>query len=196
MGERGLPDGWKCLSSRYLARDPWHTVREESLELPDGRRIPRYYVWEYPEWVNIIARTEDGAFVMIRQYRHAAGETSFELPAGTCESSDADLLAAARRELLEETGFGGGRWRHYMTLSANPATHANRTHTFLAEGVSLLAPQSLDEGEMFSVHLMPPAEVAELLQQGEILQALMDKFTFEGVENSWLKLCYYYDHLG
>ena len=46
---------WKVLTSEYLARKPWFTVRHESLELPDGRRIPDYYVLEYPDWINVIA---------------------------------------------------------------------------------------------------------------------------------------------
>ena len=51
---------WKVLTSEYLAREPWFTVRHESLELPDGRRIPDYYVLEYPDWINVIAITHDG----------------------------------------------------------------------------------------------------------------------------------------
>lgn len=46
---------WKVLTSEYLARKPWFTVRHESLELPDGRRIPDYYVFEYPDWINVTA---------------------------------------------------------------------------------------------------------------------------------------------
>lgn len=61
---------WKVLTSEYLARKPWFTVRHESLELPDGRRIPDYYVFEYPDWINVTAVTRDGRFVLIDQYRH------------------------------------------------------------------------------------------------------------------------------
>ena len=64
---------WKVLTSEYLARKPWFTVRHESLELPDGRRIPDYYVFEYPDWINVTAVTRDGRFVLIDQYRHGLG---------------------------------------------------------------------------------------------------------------------------
>ena len=67
---------WKVLTSEYLARKPWFTVRHESIELPDGRRIPDYYVFEYPDWVNVIAITKEGKFVFIDQYRHGLGETN------------------------------------------------------------------------------------------------------------------------
>ena len=102
---------WEVLTSEYLARKPWFTVRHESLELPDGRRIPDYYVFEYPDWINVTAVTRDGRFVLIDQYRHGLGETSYEIPAGVTEPSDASPLDAAQRELMEETGYGGGQWR-------------------------------------------------------------------------------------
>lgn len=111
---------WKVLTSEYLARKPWFTVRHESIELPDGRRIPDYYVFEYPDWVNVIAITKEGKFVFIDQYRHGLGETDYEIPAGVAEPDDASMLAAAQRELAEETGYGGGQWRELMVVRPTP----------------------------------------------------------------------------
>ena len=102
---------WKVVKSEYLARKPWFTVRHERIELPDGRSIPDYYVFEYPDWVNVIAITKEGKFVFIDQYRHGLGETNYEIPAGVAEPDDASMLAAAQRELAEETGYGGGEGR-------------------------------------------------------------------------------------
>lgn len=113
----------------------------------DGRRIPDYYVLEYPDWINVIAITRDGRFVFIDQYRHGLGETSYEIPAGVSEPSDGSMLAAAQRELAEETGYGGGEWRLLMTVSANPATQNNLTHCFLATGVGRIGEQHLDPTE-------------------------------------------------
>lgn len=93
---------WKVLTSEYLARKPWFTVRHESLELPDGRRIPDYYVFEYPDWINVTAVTRDGRFVLIDQYRHGLGETSYEIPAGVTEpSEDLRVHLLTREEVLE-----------------------------------------------------------------------------------------------
>ena len=94
---------WRVLSSEYVARRPWFTVRRESVELPTGAVVPEWYVFEFPDWVNVIARTREGLFVMISQYRHALGETRYELVAGTCEQGETPL-ESAQRELLEEAG--------------------------------------------------------------------------------------------
>lgn len=164
---------WRVLHSEYLARKPWFTVRHESLALPDGRTIPDYYVFEYPEWVNITAIDREGRFVMIDQYRHGLGETSYEIPAGVVEPSDASLLDAARRELREETGYDGGEWRLLTSISANPATQNNLTHCFLATGVERIGEQQLDATEDIRVHLFSRDEVRELLRTDRIRQALM-----------------------
>lgn len=164
---------WKVLHSEYLARRPWFTVRHESLALPDGRTIPDYYVFEYPEWVNITAIDREGRFVMIDQYRHGLGETSYEIPAGVVEPSDASPLEAARRELREETGYGGGEWRLLTCICANPATQNNLTHCYLATDVEPLGPQQLDATEDIRVHRFTRDEVRELLRTDRIRQALM-----------------------
>ena len=74
--------------------------------------------------------TADDRVVLIRQYRHGIGAVHFEIPAGTTDPEDTALESAARRELLEETGYGGGTWSLLMTLSANPALQNNLTYTF------------------------------------------------------------------
>lgn len=164
---------WKVITSEYLDRKPWHTVRHECVELPDGRRIPDYYVFEYPAWVNVIAITRSGEFVLIDQYRHGLGETSYELAAGTVEPTDRSMLAAAQRELAEETGYGGGRWQQLMVTCANPATQNNLTYCFLATDVELLGDQHLDPTEDIRVHLLTREQVLTLLRSDAIRQALM-----------------------
>lgn len=169
------PKKRKCtvLHSEYLSRKPWYTVRHERLALPDGRIIPDYYVFEYPDWVNITAIDREGRFVMIDQYRHGLGETSYEIPAGVIETSDSTPLEAARRELFEETGYGGGTWRLLTSISANPATQNNITHCFMATGVERIGTQHLDATEDIGVHLFTRSEVLGLLRTDSIRQALM-----------------------
>ncbi|MEG1700009.1 MAG: NUDIX hydrolase [Alistipes sp.] len=164
---------WRVIASEYLARKPWFTVRHESILSPDGRCIPDYYIYEYPDWVNVIALTRDGQFVVIDQYRHALGETSYEIPAGCVEPSDCSRLAAAQRELEEETGYGGGTWRCLTVIAPNPATQSNLTHCFLATNVEMIGAQHLDPTEELRVHLFSRDQVLELLRTDRIRQALM-----------------------
>lgn len=174
MGDMEIPEEtWKVISSEYLHQAPWLTVRKDHVVLPNGNHIPSYYILEYPDWVNTIAVTREGMFVFIRQYRHGIRETSYELCAGVCEKEDASPLVSAQRELLEETGYGNGRWQEYMQISANPSTHTNITHCFLATDVEKVSEQHLEDTESLTVHLLSPAEVKELLQQNGIKQALM-----------------------
>lgn len=163
---------WKILESTYISRRPWMTARRDKVLLPDGRIIPEYWVLEFPDWVNVIAITTDGSMVMVRQYRHGLGVTEYELCAGVMEEGETPE-EAARRELLEETGFGGGEWSEYMTLCANPSNHNNLAHTFLAIGVEKISCQHLDETEELTFHLMSPSQIFAMLQRGDIMQSLM-----------------------
>lgn len=163
---------WKILDSQYLIQRPWLTARRDRVQLPDGRINEEYYVLEYPDWVNVIAITRDGQFVMERQYRHGAQVTCYELPCGVMEAGETPL-EAARRELLEETGYGNGAWYQLMTLSANPSTTNNLTHSFVAIGVEKISEQHLDATEDLTVHLLSEEEVRSLLRNNEMLQALM-----------------------
>ena len=163
---------WKIISSEYLVQRPWLTARRDVAELPDGRVNQEYYVLEYPDWVNIIAITKDGQMIMERQYRHALGKTCYELPCGVIEEGETPL-EAAQRELLEETGFAGGEWKEWMTLSPNPATSTNLAHSFLAFGVEKVSGQHLDATEDIDVYPLDQDYVRELLESNQILQALM-----------------------
>ena len=163
---------WETISSEYLFRRPWLTVRHDKVRLPDGRINPEFYVLEYPDWVNIIAITENGEFVMERQYRHGLDKTCYEIAAGVVENGETPL-EAARRELEEETGYGGGDWKELMLISGNPSTTNNLTHCFLAEGVKKVSAQHLDSTEDLSVCLLSLDQVRQLLVHDKIRQALM-----------------------
>lgn len=115
----------KVLASKYLFKKPWLTVRQEKIELPNGVIVPEYYILEYPDWVNTLAITKDKKFVMIRQYRHGSQTTNYEFCGGCVDPEDESPMAAAQRELFEETGYGNGTWKMNMKMSTNPSTNAN-----------------------------------------------------------------------
>lgn len=163
---------WKTLKSEYLFRRPWLTARRDTVELPTGAINDEYYVLEYPDWINVIAVTDDRKMVMVRQYRHGLGQTCFEIVAGVMEP-DEEPLAAAQRELEEETGFAGGEWHELMVLSPNSSSCTNITHCYLATGVKRISGQHLDDTEDIEVYLKDEEEVRRMLERGDIKQALM-----------------------
>lgn len=163
---------WETLESEYLFRRPWLTARRDKVKLPNGTILPEFYILEYPDWVNIIARTKTGEFVMIRQYRHGIDQTRYELVAGVIDEGE-DALTAAKRELFEETGYGNGSWREMSVISGNPSVTNNWTHCFVAEDVERIDDQHLEKSEDISVHLLSPEEVLWLLNNDEIKQSLM-----------------------
>ena len=165
------PRPWQVEASEYIHQLPWFTVRKDAIRMESGGTIPNYFIFEYPDWVNVVAVTTDGQLVLIRQYRHGIAGIHYELCAGVVDPGE-DPLVAAQRELLEETGFGGGEWSHLMTLSANPGTHANLTHAFLAVGVSPKQAQHLEITEEITVHVVSPDRAREIINTGEMMQAL------------------------
>lgn len=163
---------WKTLNSSYLIRRKYLTVRKDQVELPSGYQINDYFVLEYPDWVSVIGLTKDEQFIMVRQYRHGLQKTSYELCAGVHDAADEDYLATAKREMLEETGYGNGEWEAWLTCSPNPGTHTNMSITFLATNLELVQEQQLEAGEDITVHLFNKAEIKELLMKNEIAQAM------------------------
>lgn len=163
---------WRILDSEYLFRRPWLTARRDRVQLPNGTIHNEYYILEYPTWVNVIATTADGRFVMVRQYRHGLGIVETELCAGVAEPGE-EPEAAARRELLEETGYSGGRWSLLTVLSPNPSSNTNLNYCFVAEGVELTGTQHLDSTEDIAVLTMTREEVEAMLRADELKQALM-----------------------
>lgn len=163
---------WKTLKSEYLIKRPWLTARRDTVQLPNGVVNDEYYVLEYPDWVNVIAITSDEKFVFVRQYRYAMELDSVELCAGVIEPGETPE-EGARRELLEETGYGGGNWTEVMAIGQNPGTCNNLTHCFLATGLEKVQSQHLDRTEDIDVVLLSRDEVLSMMQNNELKQALM-----------------------
>jgi len=168
---------WKLLSSEYISKAPWATLRRDTCELPNGSINDHYYVLEYPNWVNMVGITEDNKLIVIKPYRHAAGEVILEIPAGTMEEGE-DPQFTAEREMLEETGYSFTKIEEIAELYANPATSKNITHTYLMQGGKKIQEQDLDESEQIDVYLISIEEAKELLLQNKFGQALQSSALF------------------
>lgn len=162
---------WKVLSSEYIHRGPWATLRTDVCEMPDGRIVDQYYVLEYPNWVNAVAVTEDNKILMVTQYRHAAGVVCLEIPGGVIDGTELPE-DAIKRELLEETGYEFNDVELISTVYPNPSTANNVTYGYLARGGKKVSGQSLDEHEEIVVEEFTIAKVKQLLLDQKIPQAL------------------------
>lgn len=163
---------WKTLSSEYLFNDQWFKVRKEVCETPQGKIVDPYYVYDFPTWVGAVPVTEDGKIIMVRQYRHALGETCIEIPGGCVDDTDKNFEKAIARELSEETGFVFSSYEYLGKISPNPSTNSNLLHMFLARGGKKVAEQQLDGNEEIEVLLLSVEEIKQLLKENKILQAM------------------------
>lgn len=158
---------WKILASTHL-RD---NIRLDRCELSNGQVIEGT-VFEFGNWVTVLALTKAQEVVLIRQYRHGAQKVIVELPGGVVDGEDESPLVAARRELQEETGYTSDRIVQVGCVSPNPANHTNLIYSFLALDAEKVSRQRLDEAEEIEVLLKPLDEVIVMAKNGELLQTM------------------------
>ncbi len=175
-----MPKPWRVLKSNVSIRDRWLTVRSDTCQLHCGRVIDPYYVIEYPPWINVVALTADNQIVLVRQYRHGAGEVITEIPCGVIDSADEAPADAAARELAEETGYEGDPPRLMGSFYANPANQNNRVFSFFIAKARPTGVQRLDPNEEIDVVLANPAEFLRSVMNGDI--------ELQGMHNSALLL--------
>ena len=162
---------WEKLGSEPGPELPLFRVRYDTLRHPTSAQEFRRMVLETADWVNVVAVTDAGKIVMVEQYRFGVGELTLEPVAGMVDPGE-ESLDAAKRELLEESGFGKGNWRYLGSVQANPAIHDNHCHQWLAEGVEEVQAPAPDAGEAIRVHLMTLDEIKEAIVAGRIKHPL------------------------
>jgi ADP-ribose pyrophosphatase len=131
-----------------------------------------FYELRFPDFVNVVPVTRDGRVLLIRQFRAGTREITVELPGGLVEPGEAPL-AAARRELREETGWDAEDWSPLGVVRPNPAIQGNRCHTFLARDVEPKGSQALEPSEDIDVVPTPLDEIPGMIQRGEIEHTLV-----------------------
>ncbi len=160
-------------SARTLLRTPIFTVLTERQRIPRTGRTAAFIVLESRDWINVVPVDDDGNLWLIRQPRAGSRQVELEIPGGVTDARDANPLAAAKRELREETGGTARRWISLGWVQPNPAFHRNRCHQFLALGVRRTAPTEFDPGESIRMTPVPVRRVSALIGSGAIRHALV-----------------------
>jgi 8-oxo-dGTP pyrophosphatase MutT (NUDIX family) len=145
-----------------------------TFDVADPRNGTAYVrtVIEAPDWVNVIPVTTSGEIILVRQFRFGTWSNHLEIPGGMLDPGE-DALAAAQRELEEETGFRPASTRLIGVSHPNPAIMSNRLHTFLAEGCTRVHAGRQDGSEDIQVVLVPRPELLELVRRGELTHSLV-----------------------
>lgn len=164
---------WKILSSDILCRTRVFNVIKSKIQLPNEATTTEFFSLNAPDWVNIIALTEDQNVILVRQYRHGIHDISLEIPGGVVESSSSTPLDAAQLELEEETGYTARKWTSLGSVSTNPALFSNRCHLFLAEGCVHNKSTKFDNFERIETELRSIPDFLKAIETGEIHHALV-----------------------
>ena len=163
---------WKTICSSYPFVCPWLKVRKDEVRLPNGIIIPDFFVTEASNWVNVIAITKEGEFIIEEQYRHGIQQVCFELCAGMVDEGE-NPLEAAQRELLEETGYSGGIWTAFGMSVPNASGSVVKCFHFIATDVVRKNTPKLDKTEDIRIHLLTETELKQIMLDGRIAEAVM-----------------------
>lgn len=166
------PETWKRKSSEKVADCRVFKVREDFCERESDKLEHSFFVIENPDWVNIIAVTKEKEVVLIEQFRHGIEEVILEIPGGMVDG-DEDFEFAARRELLEETGFAADEFIYLGKSRPNPAIQDNWIHHFAAFNAEKVQETEFDEHESVITKLAPLAEVRQMILEGKITHSLV-----------------------
>ena len=161
---------WEEISREHIIQDEWIDFRRSAYRYPDGRVFSPYYSYSRRDYTVIVASDTDGNYLCVRQFRQGIKAVTTEFPAGGIEGEDA--LACAKRELMEETGYGSSDWTHLLTVPSNATISDNYAHVFMARNCRKAGDQRLDETEYLNVIKLTPEEVEELVLSGGFQQAV------------------------
>jgi len=162
---------WKTIKSDYLLRSQWLTLRADKCETARGITIDPYYVLEFPDWVQVIAFDADNRILITEQYRHASGMTCMEIPCGEMEKNEIPL-AAAKRELKEETGYTSDKFEELCCLYPNPARQNNRLYCFMAFNCTKVTEPCRDKFEVVEYSFVDIKTLMNLIDSGNFAHAL------------------------
>lgn len=179
---------WEEIRTEHIIQDEWIDFRRSAYRFPDGKVYEPFYSYSRRDYVVIVASDEEGRFLCVRQFRQGIRKVTTEFPAGGIEGDDQEerrgdsqgcglsapeaALAAAERELLEETGYRSEDWQYLLSVPSNATIADNYAHIFASRNCRKCSAQSLDETEFLKVRKYSADEMEALIRRGEFQQAI------------------------
>ncbi len=175
---------WEEIRMEHVVQDEWIDFRRSAYRFPDGSEFEPYYSYSRRDYVVIVASDEEGNYLCVRQFRHGIKEVTTEFPAGGIEREDGreygknradfaeDALEAAKRELMEETGYESEQWRQLLIEPSNATIADNYAYLFEAKNCRKVAGQDLDDTEFLNVKKLTESEIEALIREGKFQQAI------------------------
>ena len=176
---------WEEIKTEHIVKDEWIDFRKTAYRFPDGSVFEPFYSYSRRNYVVIVASDTEGNYICVRQFRQGIKEVTTEFPAGGLERKDGkeygfaetgnaveDPLAAAKRELLEETGYESEEWTHLLTVPSNATIADNYVYIYMAKNCRRVSGQNLDETEVLNVELHSEDEIEDLITKGGFQQCV------------------------
>lgn len=176
---------WKKTRTETIVNDKWIDFRANYYIMPDGEEIGPFYTYHKQDYAVIVATDEEGNYICVNQFRQGLEEVTTEFVAGGIEGFDgttdragnpaveeSKALAAAKRELREESGYESDEWEHLMTIPSSATINDNYAHIYRAKNCRLTSEQELDSTEFINVTKLSEAELDSMIGNGEFKQAI------------------------
>ncbi len=164
---------WERMGTEIAYACRIFTIRRDRARFSRDDAEHDFHVMESTDWVNVIPITSTEEVVLVRQFRHGIRDCTLEIPGGMVDPADPSPLAAARREMIEESGYDSERVEALGSIHPNPAIQNNSCHSFVAYDVERRYETRFDSTEETEVVLVPLAHIPDLIRAGDITHALV-----------------------
>jgi ADP-ribose pyrophosphatase len=158
---------WRVIQSKKIVDNPYTQVFMQTIELPDGRIVEDWPIVQTLDYVNTLVLNEANEAMILEGYKHGLGRSSWQVLGGYLEPKE-DPLAAAKRELLEETGYACEDWSHLGSFIVDANRRVGEGHFFLARNAKKIAKSTHDDLEYFEVVWVPLDSLRQALIDGRV----------------------------
>ena len=159
---------WKTLKSAAILKTDFFTIHQDQCLKPDGGIVAAYYTIDQPNAAVIAAFTKEKEIILIKQYRHPVKSISTEIPAGHINPDETNLIQAAERELLEETGYKPSKILALNQSWASAGIMSNQVDFFIGLNCEKIQDQNLDPHENIDTFLTPWTTAADIIEKHNI----------------------------